>query len=443
MLKHTHPYVRALRPWAVLTSMTLALGSLSACDSVVDAAPSAREAAPPLQIASTPVRPEPPKLIVRTPQYPAAVIYILYREYLHKNPGLVTLSPDDPKYQRYLERRLHQLYPGRGYNGMARDAAEEQKRHGLAWAEYQKQLRAWRNSIGILVCDGTTVIDPETGDNCFPPADGSTTTTDPAVDSSWDGSEEHLVPSDETIPTLQMEIDTLQMSSTEVTEIHYQESLATGSFFERRDEVIVTSTGAGATIDDLIRAAGDGWTPPNSPTQGKNSTITIQVDPVTISAIVVSAAVIGWKAWRVRQAADRARQKSEEYYPNQQYSSTRRDAHRHIFFNMQSRRYIGGFLTKQIADNHENNGNNAPADWAMDLHNNDIGRDHKYKNFRGHWLWDRWDWQEWAEKVRNYINYSPNAEYLSEWQTNPPATRDEASARAAMVSNAKYIYYLP
>jgi hypothetical protein len=437
-----HPFMPAAHRWNRITAITLVLGSLSACDPALE--PIARAVGPGQQTASMSPRPEAPKLIVQTPQYPAAVIYILYREYLHKNPGLVTLSPDDPKYQRYLERRLHQLYPGRGYNGMTRDAAEEQKRHRLAWAEYQKQLRAWRNSIGILVCDGQTDIDPETGVDCFPPADdGGTTATDPTVDSSWDGSEEHLVPSDETIPTLQMEIDTLQMSSIEVTEINYQESLATGSFFELRDEVIVTSTGARATIDDLIRAAGDGWTPPNSVTQGRNSTITIQVDPVTISAIVVSVAVIGWKAWRVRQAADRARQKSEEYYPNQQYSSTQRDAHRHIFFNMQSRRYIGGYLTKQISDNHENNGNNAPADWAMDLHNNDIGRDHKYKNFRGHWLWDRWDWQEWAEKVRNYINYSPNAEYLSEWQTNPPTTRNEASSRTAMVPDAKYIYYLP
>ncbi|HZG42616.1 MAG TPA: hypothetical protein VEY93_06610 [Longimicrobium sp.] len=180
-----------------------------------------------------------------------------------------------------------------------------------------------------------------------------------------------------------MEIDALQMSSPEVAEINYQESLATGSFYERRDEVIVTSTGARATIDDLIRAAGDGWVPPGSPTRGTNSTITIQVDPVTIAAIVVSGAVIGWKAWRVKQAADRARQKSEEYFPSQQYSSTKRDAHRPIFFNMQSRRYIGAFLTKSISDNHENNGNNAPADWAMDLHNNDIGRspDSKYIYF--------------------------------------------------------------
>jgi hypothetical protein len=313
----------------------------------------------------------------------------------------------------------------------------------MTWVEYQKQLHAWRNSIGIMACDGTVDYDLETGQECFPPTDDGGTTSDPGVDSSWDGNEEHLVPADETIPTLQMEIDTLQMSSPEVAEINYQESLATGSFYELRDEVIVTSTGARATIDDLIRAAGDGWSPPGSPARGTNSTITIQVDPVTIAAIVVSGAVIGWKAWRVKQAADRARQKSEEYFPSQQYSSTKRDAHRHIFFNMQSRRYIGAFLTKYISDNHENDGNNAPADWAMDLHNNDIGRSHKYQNFRGHWLWDRWDWQEWAAKVRNYVNYAPNAEYIPEWLTNPPGTRSAAATREAMVPDLKYIYFVP
>ncbi|HLL45513.1 MAG TPA: hypothetical protein VK399_02345, partial [Longimicrobiaceae bacterium] len=96
-----------------------------------------------------------------------------------------------------------------------------------------------------------------------------------------------------------------------------------------------------------------------------------------------------------------------------------------------------------IADNHEAQGNNSPSDLAMDYHNNDIGREVRYKNFRGHWLWDRWDWKEWAEKVRNYVNTTSNGEYIPEWKTNPPSTLQEANARAAMTPNWKYIYFAP
>jgi hypothetical protein len=77
----------------------------------------------------------------------------------------------------------------------------------------------------------------------------------------------------------------------------------------------------------------------------------------------------------------------------------------------------------------------------MDLHNNDIGRSIKYENFRGHWLWDRWDWKEWAEKVRNYINYAPNAEYIPEWQDQQNLTLQAAQAREQLVPDAKYIYF--
>jgi hypothetical protein len=51
----------------------------------------------------------------------APVIYILYREYLHKHPGLTRLSPEDERYQQYLERRCdNSIPPGdtRGWFGM-------------------------------------------------------------------------------------------------------------------------------------------------------------------------------------------------------------------------------------------------------------------------------------------------------------------------------------
>jgi hypothetical protein len=360
------------------------------------------------------------------------VIYILYREYLHKHPGLTRLSPEDERYQQYLERRLRQLYPTKGYSGMVRDAVEEMKQNRLAWRDYEQKQDAWIQSIAPFCNDG---YDPSTGEPCT-----TTDTSDRTGDSSWDGQEEHAVPPDEMIPTLQMEIDTLQMTQPEIDHLYYQESLATGTFFSRTDEVIVTSTGEKATLDDLIRAAGEGWVPPGTaPAQGE---VVVQVNPTVIAAVVVTASVIGWKGYRVVQAGQRAREKSLEYFGALDYNSTKRDAMRHIFWNMQMRRHVGSFLAKLVADFHEDQGNNSPADKSMDYHNNDIGREVKYRNFRGHWLWDRWDWKEWAVKVRDYVRYAPNGEYIPEWDSNPPQTFYDAQAREVAVPEGKYIYFV-
>jgi hypothetical protein len=94
------------------------------------------------------------------------------------------------------------------------------------------------------------------------------------------------------------------------------------------------------------------------------------------------------------------------------------------------------------ADRHENQNQNVSTARVMDLHNNDIGRSVRYNAFRGHWLWDRWDWREWADKVRHYIDHPANAEYIPEWFETDP-TAEEAWAREACVPDAKYIYFAP
>lgn len=148
--------------------------------------------------------------------------------------------------------------------------------------------------------------------------------------------------------------------------------------------------------------------------------------------------MIGWKAYRVWQSVKRARQKSEEFYPHLAYDDTRRDAHRHILWNMMLRRWVGRFWANEIGDFHERNG--IGRSHVMDLHNNDIGRSHRYHSFRGHYFWDRWDWGEWDRKVRDYVNNSANAEYIPEWFTTEPTTA-EAWAREDCVPEEKYIYF--
>jgi hypothetical protein len=369
------------------------------------------------------------------------VIYILYREYLHKNPGLTSLSPEDPKYQRYLERRLRQLYPTKGYEGMMRDAVEELRQDRVAWAAYQRELRDWKNSVGVMACTGTSVIDPDTGESCFPPAEPDPgTSSDPTVDPSWDGQVEHAVPDDNVIPTLQMEIDTLQMDQTEINQLYYQESLADGSYYSRYGEVIVASTGARATIDDLIRAAGEGRTMPSG-------NATIQVNPVVIAAVVSHSLLIGWKAWRAYVAAGRAEKKANEFYPALERDDTRRDAYRHIYWNMQMRRECNQFWAKKIGDLYELYGSNTHPGHQMDYHNNAIGYDVKYHTFRGRWWDDMWNRTAWANRVRAYVDHQvngefTNGEFISEWSNNAGAVSSQSAEwREKLVPAAKYIYF--
>jgi hypothetical protein len=326
---------------------------------------------------------------------------------------------------------------------MMRDAVEELRQDRIAWAAYQRELRDWKHSVGVMACTGTTLYDPETGESCFPPADdGPGTSSDPTVDPSWDGQEEHAIPDDNVIPTLQMEIDTLQMDQAEINQLYYQESLADGSFYSRYGEVVVASTGARPTIDDLIRAAGEGR-------MLSSGNATIQVDPVIVATILAHSALIGWKVWRAYQAGQRARKKSAQFYPGMPEDDTRRDAFRHIFWNMQMRRECNQFWAKKISDlyeEHISTGNTHPAH-EMDYHNNEIGYDVKYHTFRGHWWRDMWDRTAWANRVRAYVDYEANGvfgngEFIWEWSSNAASiSAASADARERLVPSGKYIYF--
>ena len=245
-----------------------------------------------------------------------------------------------------------------------------------------------------------------------------------------------------------MEIDTLQLAGAEIDAIYYHESLATGTYSGGGggggggggDKEPPQMTGVDPdgevvdgepTRDDLIRAAALGVTP---------GEITIQINPYIMGAVALG--IVGaWKVYRVHQARDRAIQKSQYYYPYLAYDNTKRDAHRHILVSMMLRRYVGATAAKLITDRHEDQAGSTGAPRVMDLHNNDIGRSHRYSQFRGHWFWDRWDYGEWAAKVRNYINdeYN-NGAFIAEWATTSPTT-EQAWARESCVDDARYIYF--
>jgi hypothetical protein len=381
-----------------------------------------------------PVPPATPAFASRTPLYPAIAVYVVYREYVNRNPGLTRLSLDDPRYQHYMEKRLRELYPHRGYAGMMREAVAEARQNRLAWEGYERDWREYQRQAASSSLLSTSFTATSTCTSGY---------MDPSVgqDDSWVGQEEFAVPPDEELPTIQMEIDSLGLVGAQVDDIHYYESLATGTYAggggggggcSGCEEPIMH--GIGENVDDLIRAAAAGHTTASGE---------VGVQSVTAGAIAVGVGLIGWKAYRAATAHQVARQKSTAFYSTLAEGDTKRDAHRHIYWSMMLRRWVGKFVAKSVTDWHENSSNSFGPARVMDLHNNDIGRTHRYNSFRGHWFWDRWDTSEWAVRVRDYVNNeSTNAEYISEWFKPPvPITTDQAWAREACVPDEKYIFF--
>jgi hypothetical protein len=359
-----------------------------------------------------------PRLETKTPTYPAIAVYIVYREYVNQNAGIRRLYHDDPKYQRYMEKRLRELYPQRGYAGMMREAVAEMRQYRRAWREYENEL-----GIGVMStepCSGQeyqVIEDPECGTG----GGGA-----PAVyddDQSWSAQQEFVV--DETyVPTVQEEADSLQVTSAENDLLYYYEDLARGESGYQ-----IAATGGEYSRDELIRMAASGVRPGEATAQIWGPAITI---PLSVAAFLGP---------RVLFSKLRAESASASYYPNLIPGDTRRDAFRHVYVNVMLRRYCSGPIAEAIMDANEW-GNEAWGARVMDYHNNDLGRYAKYQHFRGHWFWDRWSWGVWGHKVRRYIDDPQNGTFLSALQST---TLTEAQARAIAdpVPSAKYIFIVP
>src|SRR5215218_11096832 len=122
----------------LLAKAALAVLLSAGCRSDRDALPTLSRN-PAITLHDAAARPAPPAFQTVAPGYPAAVQYIVYREYLHRNPRVTALTPDDKHYQQYVERRLRQLYPTRGYEGMMGEAVADVRRYHDEWKEYRRQ----------------------------------------------------------------------------------------------------------------------------------------------------------------------------------------------------------------------------------------------------------------------------------------------------------------
>lgn len=377
--------------------LPVALAGLAACQD----APSASTVRAPAE----PVRAEIRKVEHKTPTYPAIAVYIVYREYVNQHPGIRRLSVDDRDYQKHMEKRLRELYPKKGYSGMMRDAVAEH-RSNLEILQTAMSLGGGDCPPEALICDNGEPNQP---------------TYDP--DPSWDGQQEFHV--DESIvPSLQEEIDSLQATPAEADGLRYYETLALAE-----GDHLAQAMSRGLTRDDLIRAAANGRSGGGVGVHAVPLVVTI---PLGVAAFFGPRIAFAW--WRAVDS-------SGNHYPNLDPGDTRRDAYRHIYLSLMLRRYCSSPIAKLVTDlNEDTNTSNQPGSKYMDLHNNDVGREHKYNHFRGHWFWDRWSWGVWGQRARSYINDPVNGEYIVEWSQSV-LTEDQARTREQAVPDHKYIYF--
>jgi hypothetical protein len=361
---------------------------------------------------------ETPRFESRAPAYPAVAVYIVFREYAHQNPGLSRVDSEDREYQRYMEKRLRELYPARGYSGMMQDATADLRAHHRRWSAYEKGRGA---QVGTQSCEEFQMT--SVGTQCTGGGEGGTGYPPPSPiyydDGSWSGQQEFEV-DHAAILSVQQEADSLAVTPEEYDRLVYYESLALGN------DGGYTLTGTnGLTRDDLIRQAAEGAMP---------GELTATADWGTVIAIPLGlGAVCGIRAVF---AYFRAKSASGNYYPSLSAGDTKRDAFRHVYASVMLRRYCTAPLAKAITDVNEW-GNSAWGARVMDYHNNDLGREAKYEHFRGHWFWDRWSWGVWGHRVRRYIDDPANGAFLPSLQDQ---SLSEQAARSIRQTVPAYMY---
>ena len=159
---------------------------------------------------------------------------------------------------------------------------------------------------------------------------------------------------------------------------------------------------------------------------------------ILVVSFMSSAAVIaGYSVWRVIQSRNRAESKTSSFYSNVG-PGRKADAFRHIYVSVLLRRYITRPGAHLVMNTYERINPNDTKNKYMDLHNNKVGRHTKYWTFRGSYIRDKYKWELWATRAKNWVNNSSNSLYYSNWRTASDATiiSQENSA-----SDYKYIYF--
>ena len=344
------------------------------------------------QLLVAPISPQPASLEVqadttsRTPVFPAPVVYVLAREYesMHDptkpkyHTEAAALIREDSTYTlpRYLETRLSELYPAYTYDGLM-------------------------EKLGKIARE---VIPPKESQTIKLPSD----TSDPLFafqrknqnnPGGGVGDEEfHGFVSDED------EMQFMHMTDAERKVYTLMNALADDSTFftlSAMDTVVVCDSAW--HLDKRLLS---------------DSIPFFLQENLTIPFLFAGAG--SYMLYRIMQSKARAEYVSEYHYPGQTKDGHRGDAYKHLFINVLLKRYTSDALAWLIMDIYwENQGSNAPCDMVMDLHNNHVGRS-RYRQFRGNWWRDQYDWQVWAENIRLFVEDTTRNATYQLWNKRQP-----------------------
>ena len=122
--------------------------------------------------------------------------------------------------------------------------------------------------------------------------------------------------------------------------------------------------------------------------------------------------------FRIMQSKARATYVAEFFYPGLTKDGRKGDAYKHLYVNTMLRNYVGSVMAWLIMDIYwENAASNAPCDMIMDLHNNHVGRNSRYRDLRGT---EYSQWVDWAYNVKSFVeDTTRNAQYHN-WNKEIP-----------------------
>lgn len=122
--------------------------------------------------------------------------------------------------------------------------------------------------------------------------------------------------------------------------------------------------------------------------------------------------------FRIMQSKARATYVAEFFYPGLTKDGRKGDAYKHLYVNTMLRNYVGSIMAWLVMDIYwENAASNAPCDMVMDLHNNHVGRNSRYRDLRGA---KNTKWVDWAYNVKSFVeDTTRNAQYHN-WNKEIP-----------------------
>lgn len=313
--------------------------------------------------------------------FPAPVIYMLAREYesIHDSTTLkyhtdvaTLLRRDSISLPHYMEMRLSELYPGRSYKGLMQKLGRMARK-----AIPKKESRTVQLPSGMS--DSFVILE----DAAYHPTNRDAF---------------HAFVSDAD------EMQFLGMTDAEREVYVLLNRLADDSTFFTLSDI------------DTVVVRDSNWNL-NKPLLSDSIPFFLQ-ESLTVPFLFAGAG--SYMFYRIMQSKARAEYVSNYYYPGQTKDGHRGDAYKHLFINVMLKRYTTEALAWLIMDVYwENQGSNAPCDMVMDLHNNHVGRS-RYRQFRGDFWRDRYDWQAWSENIRLFVeDTTRNATYQS-WNKRLP-----------------------